>query len=531
MAFSRRRFRWFLLIAGAVSLLALIASRYILPRYLIHFVKERSTQIVRERFQAEVHFGHFDMTLIFPELFITGDNVAISRKQEDRRPALIFVKKFSVRASLLQFARTPAHIQRIYLEGMNIHVPPRAPNSEPRVIKARKEHYPVIVDRLECDDCELNILPKQLDKEPLQFAIHRLTMQTVGLSRSAPYQAQLTNPKPNGEIQAHGNFGPWQPEQPSLTALSGAYTFRNADLDPFPGIQGTLNSNGTFAGILERIVADGQTYMADFALDTTEHPIALKTQFHAIIDGTTGDTALDPVKAQFLNSSLVASGGVFGLPGKKGKAVLLDVTVNPARLEDLMRLGVKANPPPMIGALRFHTQLAIGPGKTKVSERLKLDGRFYAKSAEPTNPETQDKLRKLSSRAQGKPKNPAAGSDTFDLNGRFILDRGVATFPTVTFAIPGATLNLSGEYGLHSEQLNFQGKLRLKAKLSQTTTGFKSFFLKAVDPFFKGEDAGTVLPIKITGTREKPSFGLAFHQKSHHPEDNRKEEYRARRAP
>src|SRR6185437_4941441 len=241
MAFSRRRFRWFLLIAGAVSLLSLVASRYILPPYLIHFVKERSTQIVRERFQAEVQFGHFDMTLIFPELFITGDNVAISRKQEDRRPALI---------------------QRIYLEGMNIHVPPRAPNSEPRVIKARKEHYPVIVDRLECDDCELNILPKQLDKEPLQFAIHRLTMQTVGLSRSAPYQAQLTNPKPNGEIQAHGNFGPWQPEQPSLTALSGAYTFRNADLDPFPGIQGTLNSNGTFAGILERILADGQTYMA-----------------------------------------------------------------------------------------------------------------------------------------------------------------------------------------------------------------------------------------------------------------------------
>ena len=83
MAFSRRRFRRFLLIAGAVSLLALIASRYILPRYLIHFVKERSAQIVRERFQADVQFGHFDMTLIFPELFITGDNVAISRKQED----------------------------------------------------------------------------------------------------------------------------------------------------------------------------------------------------------------------------------------------------------------------------------------------------------------------------------------------------------------------------------------------------------------------------------------------------------------
>jgi hypothetical protein len=36
----------------------------------------------------------------------------------------------------------------------------------------------------------------------------------------------------------------------------------------------------------------------------------------------------------------------------------------------------------------------------------------------------------------------------------------------------------------------------------------KSFFLKAVDPFVKGKNAGTVLPIRITGTTENPSFGL-----------------------
>jgi hypothetical protein len=526
-----RRFRWFLLAALGVVLLALVASRYLLPPYIVHFVKERSTQIVRERFEADVQFGQFDITFIFPELFITGNNVAISKKQEDRRPALIFVRKFSVRASLLQFARTPAHIQRVDLQGMDIHIPPHGSIPQARVIKPSKQHYPVIIDRLECEDCELNILPKQVDREPLQFAIHHLSMQTVGLGRSAPYQAQLTNPKPKGEIRAHGNFGPWQPEQPSLTALSGEYTFRHADLDPFPGIQGTLDSDGNFAGILERIVADGQTYIPDFALDTTEQPVALKTQFHAIIDGTTGDTALDPVKAQFLNSALVASGGVFGLPGKKGKAVLLDVTVNPGRLEDLMRLGVKGDPPPMTGAVRFHTQLAIPPGKTKISERLKLDGHFFAKSAKPTNPKTQEKLKSLSSRAQGEPKNVETGSDTFDLGGRFILDRGIATFPTVNFAIPGATLNLTGDYGLHSERLDFQGKLRLKAKLSQTTTGFKSLFLKAVDPFFKGKDGGAVLPIKITGTREKPSIGLAFHQKSKHPERDVGVEYRARRTP
>jgi hypothetical protein len=508
----RARWRWYLLAAASFSLFALLAARYFLPPYLIRFVRDRSTQIVRERFRADVRFGRFDIDLLFPRLRITGENVSIMKKRKERAPTLIFVKKFSVDASLLQFIRSPAHIQKVELQEMAIHVPPRGPKTEEPNVKVPKQHYPVIIDLLECEDCELNIQPKQIDKEPLQFAIHQLKMHTVGLGRSAPYEARLTNPKPKGEIDTHGHFGPWQPEEPSLTPLSGSYIFKNADLDPFPGIQGTLHSTGKFEGILERIVADGETSTPDFALDTADHPVNLTTQFHAIIDGTTGDTGLDPVKAQFLHSSLVATGGVFGLPGKKGKAVLLDVIVNPGRLEDVMRLGVKGRPP-MTGNLRFQTQLAIPPGKRKISERLKLDGYFVATSAEPTNPDIQEKLKKLSRRAQGKPKDPAAGSDTFDLQGRFILDNGMARFPRLNFAIPGATLNLSGNYGLHSEALDFRGKLRLEAKLSQTTTGIKSLFLKAVDPFFKGKHAGAVLPIKITGTRAKPSFGLAWHQK------------------
>ena len=506
------RFRWYLLAAASLILLALVAFRYILPAYFIGFVRDRSTRIVRERFRADVQFGRFDIDLLFPQLRISGENVSIMRKLEDRSPTLIFVKKFSVNASLLQFIRSPAHVQEVKLQGMVIHVPPRGPKPPVRSTRPPKQHYPVIIDVLECEDCELNILPKQIDKEPLQFAIHDLTMHTVGLGRSAPYEATLTNPKPKGEIHTRGKFGPWQPEEPSLTPLSGSYVFRNADLDPFPGIQGTLRSTGKFEGILERIVADGETTTPDFALDTADQPVSLTTQFHAVIDGTTGDTGLDPVKAQFLHSSLVATGGVFGLPGIKGKAVLLDVVVNPGRLEDMMRLGVKGTPP-MTGSLRFHTQLAIPPGRTKIPERLKLDGRFVAASARPTNPAIQEKLMKLSRRAQGKPKDPNAGSDTFDLQGRFILDNGIARFPRLNFTIPGARLDLAGNYGLHSEALDFRGELRLEAKLSQTTTGIKSFFLKAVDPFFKGKDSGAVLPIKITGTREKPSFGLALHQK------------------
>jgi hypothetical protein len=46
------------------------------------------------------------------------------------------------------------------------------------------------------------------------------------------------------------------------------------------------------------------------------------------------------------------------------------------------------------------------------------------------------------------------------------------------------------------------------AALSQTTTGAKSFFLKVVDPFFTGKNAGTVLPIKIGGTKDHHEFRL-----------------------
>jgi hypothetical protein len=43
--------------------------------------------------------------------------------------------------------------------------------------------------------------------------------------------------------------------------------------------------------------------------------------------------------------------------------------------------------------------------------------------------------------------------------------------------------------------------------VSQTTTGWKSLMLKGVDPLFR-KDGRTIIPIKISGTRNEPSFGM-----------------------
>ena len=48
----------------------------------------------------------------------------------------------------------------------------------------------------------------------------------------------------------------------------------------------------------------------------------------------------------------------------------------------------------------------------------------------------------------------------------------------------------------------------MPSKLSEMTTGVKSALLKVLDPLFKGEEATTVIPIKITGTTEDANVGL-----------------------
>jgi VCBS repeat-containing protein len=80
--------------------------------------------------------------------------------------------------------------------------------------------------------------------------------------------------------------------------------------------------------------------------------------------------------------------------------------------------------------------------------------------------------------------------------------------------VPGAAILLHGSYNLRGEDLDFDGQLRMKARISQTVTGTKSFFLKAIDPFFAKNGAGAVIPISISGKRDAPVIGMSvFHKK------------------
>ena len=120
----------------------------------------------------------------------------------------------------------------------------------------------------------------------------------------------------------------------------------------------------------------------------------------------------------------------------------------------------------------------------------------------------QGKINELSQRSQGQNTQQAARQVSSKFTGAFRLGDGRLTIPEVTFDVPGAGVRLAGTYDLVPETIDFRGTLLTDAKLSEMVTGFKRVFLKIVDPLFGREGGGSAIPIRITGKRSNPSFGL-----------------------
>jgi len=94
-----------------------------------------------------------------------------------------------------------------------------------------------------------------------------------------------------------------------------------------------------------------------------------------------------------------------------------------------------------------------------------------------------------------------------------MVHSGIADFTDVSFDVPGAAAHLAGTFNLLNERIDLAGKLAMQADLSQATKGIKSFLLIPLDPFFKKKHAGAVIPIRITGTYQHPSYGIALGDK------------------
>jgi hypothetical protein len=452
---------------------------------------------------------------------VYGERLKVQHRARTDVPPLIEVRSFSATGGFTGLWTRGHHLRAVELDGLQIHIPPR-PRKDPNAPdRDEDEKTPdtapgeeskfekVFVDRITSTDAELVLIPRRQDKDPRVFPIHELTIDSVGAGEMMPFRATLTNPKPRGLIETTGNFGPWDRLEPSRTPIAGVYRFTDANLATIKGISGTLRSHGDFKGPLDRIETHGETETPDFALTSGGHPVALTTKSIAVVDGTDGNTYLQSVQAKFLKTEVLAYGSVTRQRGVNGRTIQLQATIDDGRIEDLLYLTTKAAKPLMAGDVRLTTTLLLPPGEEDVVERLVLKGQFGVLNARFAASEVRQKLAEMSRRAQGKDDEEALTRVTSDLRGRFSLSRGVLRFADLTFSIPGAAVHLAGWYDLQRETMDFEGTLRMQATISEAAGGgFKSAVLKVVDPFFRKKGAGTVLPIRVTGTREHPKFGV-----------------------
>lgn len=254
---------------------------------------------------------------------------------------------------------------------------------------------------------------------------------------------------------------------------------------------------------------DGATDVPNFQLDSGGQEVYLTTKFHAIVDGTNGNTYLQPVNAHFLNSDVMTRGQVAGKPGQKGKTITLAVDMTKAYVQDVLALAAKG-PPMLTGGMALKANLVLPPGRQRVLQKMQLKGTFDLTDARFTHEKLKDAINGLSRRGQGKPNDTSIDNVAAQFRGDFNLRNSAITFSRLQFATPGVTAQVNGAYGLSSNDINFVGDVRLQATVSDTMTGAKHVLLKPFDPMFKKHGAGTYLPVEIGGTREHPDVKLQW---------------------
>ena len=500
-----------------LATLAFALFLIVLAHHAGPLLRARVVQTLSGHFRAPVELGDLQVS-IYQGLVVSGKKLMIYGQSDPNIHApgiqpLISIDEFRFRTSVPNLLRSPMHIGTVFIKGLQLNIPPKRKGEQHSALTSDVKKISIAVDRFHAETATLVINTDRPDKHPLEFEIQNLWMKDIGPGQPLSFTATLINPKPVGDIDSKGEFGPIYPEDPRQTPVRGDYVFTHADLGTIAGIGGTLSSTGRYAGTLERIVVDGQTDTPDFRLNISGAPVPLKTEFHAIVDGTNGNTYLEPVEATILNTAIKATGFVVRSAMPPGHHIRLDVTIDNGKINDLLLLAVRTRPPVMSGSLGLRTKLDIVPGQNDIADRLQLKGKFQVMGAHFSNEKIQSKIDSLSMRSQGKPKlatDNIPDNVKAQMSGNFVLKNSVLTSPDIVFTLPGTKVNLAGTFSLDGNQFDFRGHARFDAKLSQMVGGWKSVFLKPVDPFFSKRGAGTELPVRIAGTKSEPHFGLDF---------------------
>jgi len=472
-----------------VVVLCVAAAGIVLLHHFWPFTKTSMRARLGESTASTVMFGSFHEKYFPPGCIM--ENVVFERSNSG--PPLIFIRRLTISSNIVGLMHH--HISLLHAEG--IHVTLGRSDFSANKSSSRQ----TIVDKFVADDAVLDVRRKA---QPIRFVFHKLQLQNIGGSGPTKFAAVFDNPMPAGLIQTSGQFGPWKPSDRTGTPISGTYTLSNGDLAVFKSIGGMVSSDGKFNGTLKQIEVEGSTTTPEFEVAYTKHKLPLKTRFKAAVNPLNGEVILQSVEASYGRDQIEAHGRI-GRQADGKHAAVIELTCDRGRIEDTFYPFIKSPKSPLIGNVAFQMHVVIPSGHERFVRKIELQSDFRIQDARFTNPRTQSRMSKISERPhQKQPDNNTLA----DLSGNVRLVHGIAVFSKLSASDGDASAWFRGNYDLTSERVNMHGQLTTEASLGKTTSGIKAVFAKALQPLFRKGKHQKVVPVKISGTYHKPSFGL-----------------------
>jgi hypothetical protein len=506
-------------IAGGVVVLIVIAAAIVLKRNW-PFTEEKVASLMEQRTERQVLIGHFTTSYFPPGC--TVENIRFLHHKDKQKPPIMTVQKLLIRTTWAQLISRQKRLDLVEAQGVHVMVPPRTPNAQGKVGSVMpltaKNGTAMVIANIRADGAVLEFRRADKDKEPFVVTMHRLSLLGVGDQGPLRYDGAFRISEPPGEIATKGQFGPWVSDQPGLTPVTGTYTFRDADLGAFHKLNGTISSDGRFSGTLEHINATGSTDLPNFRITGKGHTIHLSATYDAEVDGRNGDTVLKRIDLNMGHSTIRAHGSVEKYKAGQGKNTHIEGTLN-GRIEDAMLPFMVGPRSPMTGKLLLNAKMELPPGPGTFIHKIRGDGDFGVNYGKFTSKAAQKSIDRLAKSAQGARNRDQEDQDPMsvveNLRGHVSLANGVATFTNVTFHAPDSTAQAHGTINLATHQMDLHGILRTQGRVSDETTGFKSFMLKTMTPFLKKKNNVTQIGFKITGDTSSPAVGLDLNAKPH----------------
>jgi hypothetical protein len=453
---------------------------------------------------SQVTFSNYHRTY-FPHPGFVATGITMRRRSAPNLPPLGSIETMVVEGSWFDLLMLRERVRVVDVTGLHVVVPaigsPANHEDFPPGSSSDFTGPDTRIERFVVHKSLLDIM--RTDGRRFSFPIAELEIRNLHKGDAMTYAVDMRNAFPTGSIEAHGGFGPINAKDMGSTPVSGDFTFLSVNLHEVGDVRGTLDSRGHFRGVLEAIEAQASSDTPDFAVANGK-PTPVQATIQCTIDGTNGDLKIHAIESKIGATDVHAQGSIAGSP----KITNLDIAVTNGRVEDVMRPFIH-NDLPISGPVWLKSDASIGPPGDGFLERLRVDGVFDVPAERISNRNTEKSVSEFSQRAQGNTNgsdknsggNGSGATDALSsVKGPVAIRNGIASTTRLTFQVAGAEADLKGTFNFHNSKAHLVGDLKMEADISHAETGFKSWLLKPLDPFFKKKHAGAVVPIAVTGT-------------------------------